>query len=269
MIDIHEKELSIKAQCKIMGISRQSYYYVPRPAYTDEDLKILHKMDEIYTKWPFYGYRRQYLELIKESFKIGQERVRKYMHILDLKTFYPKKKTTIANKMHKVYPYLLRNLKINKPNQVWAADITYIRMEGGFCYLVAIIDWFSRYILSWELSNSLDTIFCQIALEKALRRYSTPEIFNTDQGSQFTSQEFTRLLINAGVKISMDGKGRWADNVIIERFFRSLKQESIYLYPYSTLIDVRTGGGDYMRFYNRERPHYSLDNRPPEKIYLS
>ena len=268
MIDLQEKDLSISTQCEILGIPRQTYYYVPRPAYTEEDIKILHKMDKIYTKWPFYGYRRQYLELIKEHFSIGKERVRKYMRILNLETFYPKKKTTITNKMHKVFPYLLRNLKINRPNQVWAADITYIRLEGGFCYLIVLIDWFSRYALSWELSNSLDIGFCQIALENALRRYPAPEIFNTDQGSQFTSQEFTKILIDAGIKISMDGKRRWIDNVIIERFFRSLKQENIYLYPYETVSDVRAGCDNYMKFYNIERPHSSLYNKKPKKIYL-
>jgi len=267
MIDKQEKELSIKDQCEILGLPRQTYYYVSRLAYSEEDIKILHKMDEIYTTLPFYGYRRQYLELIKAQFSIGKERVRKYMRILGLETFYPKK-TTIANKIHKVYPYLLRNLKINKPNQVWAADITYIRLEGGFCYLIAIIDWFSRYILSWELSNSLDVSFCQIALERALRCYPAPDIFNTDQGSQFTSQEYTKILMGAGVKISMDGKGRWIDNVIIERFFRSLKQENIYLYPYVTVSDVRAGCGNYMQFYNIERPHSSLHNKKPKEIYL-
>ena len=224
-------------------------------------------MDEIYTKYPFYGYRRQYLELIKEQFSIGMERVRKYMRILDLETFYPKKKTTIANKKHKIYPYLLRNLKINKSNKVWAADITYIRLERGFCYLVAIIDWFSRYILSWQLSNSLDITFCQVALEEALKKYSAPDIFNTDQGSQFTSQDFTKILMGNGIKISMDGKGRWADNVIIERFFRSLKQEKIYLYPYVTVSDVRVGCDEYMKFYNFERPHSSLENKLPVELY--
>lgn len=166
LIDVEEKELSIKAQCEQMSICRQSYYYAPRPAYSEEDIKILHRMDELYTKWPFLGYRRQYLKLIEEHFSIGKERVRKYMRILDLEAFYSKKKTTtIANKMHKIYPYLLRNMKITRPNQVWAADITYIRLEGGFCYLIVVIDWFSRYILSWQLSNSLDITFCQSALE--------------------------------------------------------------------------------------------------------
>jgi len=235
--------------------------------YSEEDIRILHRMDEIYTKWPFYGYRRQYLKLIEEQFSIGKERVRKYMRVLDLEAFYPKKKTSIANKLHKVYPYLLRNLKITRPNQVWAADITYIRLEGGFCYLIAIIDWFSRYILSWQLSNSLDLTFCQTALEEALKNYPYPEIFNTDQGSQFTSQEFTKILMGNGIKISMDGRGRWSDNVIIERFFRSLKQENIYLYPYRTVRDVRVGCGDYMKFYNYERPHSSLDNKPPALVY--
>jgi len=261
-------KISIAERCKLLDVNRSSVYYQPQPAFDDAGLTILNRMDEIFTEYPFYGYRRIYLELLAQQFAIGRDRVLKYMRVLGLETFYPRKKrTTILNQEHKKYPYLLKDLDICQPNQVWATDITYIRMHKGFCYLVAIIDWYSRRILSYRIANSLDVTFCIDALQEALDKFGTPEIFNSDQGCQFTSQEFTSLLLFHGVRISMDSKGRAIDNVIIERFFRSLKYENIYLRDYLDIPALREGVFNYINFYNYKRPHSSLDNQTPVKAY--
>ncbi len=262
-----DQKISLKEQSQILGINRTSIYYKEKPVFSSKEIKIMHKIDEIYTKYPFYGYRRQYLELITEGYGIGEDKVRKFMRVMSLKTFYPKK-TSIINKKHKIYPYLLNKSKIKQPNNVWAADITYIRLEAGFCYLVAIIDWFSRYVLSWRLSNSLDVSFCLDALEEALDNNDAPGIFNTDQGAQFTSFDFTSKLISKQIAISMDSVGRWADNIVIERFFRSLKWEDIYLYNYNNMKDVFQGCHQYIEFYNKKRPHSSLANKSPYQVYM-
>ena len=261
-------KVSIAEQCELLNLNRSSVYYQPELAFDEYELNILNQMDEIFTDKPFYGYRRVYLELLKQGFEVGRDRVLKYMRVLGLETFYPRKRrTTIPGKGHKIYPYLLKDLDICRANQVWAADITYIRLAKGFCYLVAIIDWYSRRILSYRISNSLDTVFCLDALQEAIDKFGLPEIFNSDQGCQFTSKDFTGLLKAYGVQISMDSKGRAIDNVIIERFFRSLKYENIYLREYGGIPELREGVFNYMNFYNYKRPHSSLDNLTPVEVY--
>lgn len=262
-----DKELTIKEQCETLGISRSSVYYESKAELNVEDLRMMRKIDEIYTEYPFYGYRRQYQELIESGFQVGEDRVRRLMRKMALRVFYPKK-TSMPNRKHKIYPYLLRGLKIIKPQQVWAADISYIPMAQGFCYLVAIMDWYSRFLLSWRLSNSLDVHFCMEALNEALAQYGNPTIFNTDQGSQFTSQIFTGVLLNKSIQISMDSVGRWADNVIIERFFRSIKWEDLYLKNYESMKEVRQGCDAYIQFYNSKRKHSSLDYKTPKEVYF-
>ena len=262
-----DKDLSVAEQCQILGINRSSVYYEAKPELSEEDLKMMRKIDKIYTEYPFYGYRRQYQELKGAGFQVSQDRVRRLMRKMDLRVLYPKK-TSISNRNHKIYPYLLRGIKIIKPQQVWAADISYIPMAEGFCYLVAIIDWYSRFLLSWRLSNSLDVHFCIEALNEALTQYGHPTIFNTDQGSQFTSQIFTGVLLKKSIQISMDSVGRWADNVIIERFFRSIKWEDLYLKNYESMKEVRQGCDAYIQFYNSKRKHSSLDYKTPKEVYF-
>jgi putative transposase len=264
-----DKNVSIREQCDILDISRTFIYYDPVPTYTEQDIIIMHRMDKIYTKCPMYGYRRQYQTLIAEQFAIGIDKVRKYMNVLDLKAIYPKKNTSIPNKNHLIYPYLLKNLAITYPNHVWAVDITYIKLVGGFCYLVAFIDWYSRYILSWRLSNCLDKGFCLEALEDALGKYGTPNICNSDQGRQFTSLAFTGILADNSINISMDSIGRWADNVIIERWFRTLKYEDIYINEYYSISDVKQGCRNFVDFYNKQRIHSSLGYKTPYQVYCS
>lgn len=269
MIDKSCENLSITEQCDIMGMNRTSYYYKNLPLYNPYELLILNRMDEIFTEYPFYGYRRIHNLLKNENILLGKDRVLKYMHVLGLETFYPKKRTTFSNKMDKKYPYLLKNLEIFHPNQVWAIDITYIRLKSGFCYAVVIIDWFSRYILSYKLSNSLDTDFCIDALNEAIRKYGKPEIFNSDQGCQFTSEIFTSVLESCNIRISMDSVGRAYDNIIIERFFRTLKYEDIYLKNYDSMKSLKGGICKYLFFYNNERYHSAFNYQTPNKIYYS
>jgi len=264
------KELSVKAQCMILSLARSAFYYQPVELFNSDNLNIMKVMDRIYTEYPFYGHRRICDELKDaHNIKVGRDRVLKYMHIMGIEAFYPRKKinTTTPNKEHKVYPYLLRNLNIERCNQVWAADITYIPLNGKFCYLMAIIDWHSRCILSYRISNSLDTTFCLEALKEAFKRYGKPEIFNTDQGCQFTSHAFTQELLDAGIAISMDSVGRAIDNVIIERFFRTIKYEDIYLNHYQSIKDLKKGVEKYMRFYNVQRKHSSLNKKTPYVVY--
>ena len=269
MISLNKlKDISVTEQCKLLDLNRSSVYYQSVPVFKEEELKILDKMDEIFTERPFYGYRRVHLDLLDQGYLVGRDRVLKYMRVLGLETFYPRKrKTSIPAKGHKIYPYLLKGLDICRPNQVWAADITYIRMSKGFCYLVAIIDWYSRRILSWRISNTLDVGFCVDALQEALDKFGVPEIFNTDQGSQFTSKDFTGILKAYGIQISMDSKGRAIDNVIIERFFRSLKHEDIYWKDYKDIPSLKEGVFNYMNLYNYKRWHSSLDDKRPAEVY--
>jgi putative transposase len=228
-------------------------------------------MDEIFTEFPYYGYRKLYKQLRREGFSAGRDKVLQYMHVLGLEPLYPKKKKSLSlsNKEHVVYRYLLKGLNIIAPNHVWAIDITYIRMIGGFVYLVAIIDWFSKYIVSYKLSNSLEVYFCQESLIEALEKYDSPKIFNSDQGSQFTSVKFTNILQENNIKISMDSKGRALDNIAIERFFRSLKYENVYINEYKTVKEVKLGIAEYIYRYNYKRLHQSLEYNTPYEIYFN
>ncbi len=230
------------------------------------NLRLMRAIDEIYTEYPFYGSRRIIVELKRKSFGINRKRVQRLMRVMGLEAIYPKPKTTYRNKKHKVYPYLLRGILIDRPNQVWSTDITYIPLQEGFMYLTAVIDWFSRYVISWRLSNTLDSDFCVEALQDALNT-GTPDIFNTDQGVQFTSYDFTNCLKSAGIKISMDGKGRALDNIFVERLWRSVKYENVYLKDYRNGADLHYGMEDYFSFYNMKRPHQSLEYKVPAEIH--
>jgi len=259
-------DLTIKEKCSIIGLNRSSLYYKAKPL-TEDQIFLLYRTAEIFANYPFYGYRRLQLDLLDEGFNIGKEKTRQNMKKLGLKASYPHKKTTIPNKEHEKYPYLLKDLAITRPNQVWSTDITYIWNGTGFFYLVAVIDWYSRKILSWRLSNTMDKEFCIEALEDALAKHPKPDIFNTDQGSQFTSIDFTGVLKKHKIKISMDGKGRAIDNIIIERFWRSLKYEDIFLKEYSTGLDLKSGIAEYIKFYNQKRKHSSLEYKTPAEIH--
>lgn len=269
LIDDDKESPSIRKQCDLLGINRGTLYYKPKPKIKTANLKILKRMDEIYTEFPEYGYRRQYEQLVLEEFQIGKERVRQYMKILGLEAQYPKPKTSKPNKEHSIFPYLLRNLPILSPNHVWAADITYIRLKSGFCYLFAIIDWYSRYIVSWKLSNSMDVFFCLDGLKDALKQGFRPIIFNTDQGSQFTSMAFTMMLLENHIQISHDSVGRWQDNVMIERFWRTLKVDNVYREDYATPCQARDGIGLFIDKYNRKRLHSSLGYKTPFEVFSS
>ncbi len=266
MISSYDKKLSIRQQCELLDLNRSSYYFKEQ-ALTLEDHKVMRHMDTIFTEHPYYGTRRMAYRLRKEGYTIGRKRIRKYYQLLGLEAIYPKKNLSKRNFAHKVYPYLLRDMEILHPNHVWSADITYIRLKEGFVYLVAIIDWYSRCVLSWRLSTTLESSFCMEALAEALSRYGKPAIFNTDQGVQFTSEGFISLLETQKISISMDGRGRALDNIFIERFWRSLKQEKIYRVVLETVKEARKSIEDYMAFYNTERPHQSLNYKTPQEIY--
>lgn len=258
--------LSINEQCSLLELPRSSYYYNPSVE-NALNLELMHRIDELYTKYPFYGSRKIRHSLGQEGYIVNRKRIQRYMRLMGLEAIYPKKNLSQNNPAHKIYPYLLRGISIKYPNQVWSTDITYVRLEGGFVYLVAVIDWFSRYVLSWELSNSLDTHFCLLSLQKAFQ-VDTPEIFNTDQGCQFTSHEFTKKLIDKEIKISMDGKGRALDNIFVERLWRSVKYENIYIKGYTNMIEAYQGLSEYFKFYNNIRPHQSLDYKTPYEVYF-
>ena len=258
--------MPIGRQCEILELSRSSVYYraVPIP---EADLALMRRIDEIHLRLPFFGSRRIRDQLQREGYKVNRKKVQRLMHLMGISALYPKRRTSLAEQGHRIYPYLLRDLAIERPNQVWCTDICYIPMARGFLYLVAIMDWASRKVLSWRLSNTLDTQFCVDALQQALRRYGTPGIFNTDQGAQFTSDDFTNVLKHAGVRISMDGKGRWIDNVFIERLWRTLKYEEVYLKAYETVAEAIRGIGDYFDPYNEGRPHQALARLTPNEVY--
>jgi putative transposase len=258
--------MPITRQCRILELSRSSVYYQPLPL-PEAELALMRRIDEIHLKLPFYGSRRIRDQLQREGYTVNRKKVQRLMHLMGISALYPKRRTSLPDQGHRIYPYLLRDLAIVRPNQVWSADICYIPMARGFLYLVAIMDWASRKVLSWRLSNTLDTEFCVDALEEALRLHGTPEIFNTDQGAQFTSDVFTKVLKDAGVRISMDGKGRWIDNVFIERLWRSLKYEEVYLKAYETVAEAVRGIGDYFDLYNEERPHQALARLTPNEVY--
>jgi putative transposase len=260
-------KLPISRQCRALDISRSSAYRKAAGA-SVEDIDLMRKLDELHLKRPFKGSRRLRDDLWdSHGLQVNRKRVQRLMRIMGIRALHPGAKTTRPNPKHKVYPYLLRELEINRVNQVWCTDLTYIPMRKGFLYLVAIMDWHSRKVLSWRLSNSLDAAPCVEALEEALANYGTPEIFNSDQGCQFTSADFTDVLKDNGIKISMDGKGRWIDNVFIERLWRSLKYEEVYLKAYDSVAQARQGIGDWLMFYNEERRHASLSRMTPDQVY--
>lgn len=267
MVDQEDKALSIREQCKLIELPRANYYYQPK-GWSPEELEVMRVIDEIYTEHPYYGTRRMSKALEVLGYEVGRKGVRSYYGVLGLCAIYPKINLSKRNHAHKVYPYLLRGLKVDRINQVWSTDITYIRLNHGFVYLAAVIDWHSRCILSWRVSTSLESDFCVEALKEALDRYGQPEIFNTDQGVQFTSKDFTGVLESQGVAISMDGKGRALDNVFIERFWRSLKQEKIYRLELQSVQEAKAAITQYMLFYNKQRMHQSLDYKTPESVYL-
>jgi putative transposase len=272
LLDRNHGRLSIRRQCALLSVARSGVYRPPQPA-NDNDLALTRRIDELFTAWPFLGSRRLTTLLRSEGHVLGldprinRKRVQRLMRKMGIAALGPKPRTTTPAPGHKIYPYLLRGLAIDRPNQVWAADITYIPIGRGFLYLVAIMDWASRAVLSWRLSNTMDASFCVAALEEALARFGKPEIFNTDQGSQFTSAAFTGTLAAAGIKISMDGRGRWMDNVFIERLWRSLKHEDVYLKGYADGREARAGIGAWIAFYNTRRPHQALANRTPMAVW--
>ncbi len=266
MVDVNYQNLSVTGQCKLLNLNRSSYYYHPA-AETDYNLLLMKLIDQEYLKYPFFGSRQMRYHLAHFGHKVSRHRVRRLMLAMGLMAIYQKPKTTCRNAAHKVYPYLLRNLIINKPNMVWSSDITYIPMKKGFMYLVAIKDWYSRKLLSWRLSNTMDTSFCLDALEEAMYKYGKPEIFNTDQGSQYTSIEFTEKLKENDIKISMDGKAASVDNIFIERVWRSLKYECIYLQEFDNINELRSAIENWINFYNYIRPHSVFDGKTPNEAY--
>jgi putative transposase len=267
MID-REHDLPITKQAEVLRISRGSVYYLPRPV-READLAIMRRLDRLHLEFPFAGSRMLQGLLAAEGCKIGRRHVKTLMRRMGIEALYRRPRTTKPKPGHKIYPYLLRGIEIMRPNQVWAMDITYIPMERGFVYLAVVLDWFSRRVLSWGVSITMEAAFCVETLEDALARYGKPEIFNTDQGSQFTGTAFTGTLIKNGIAISMDGKGAWRDNVFVERLWRSVKYEEVYLRAYDTVSEARTSIGRYLDFYNRRRPHSSLDGSTPDHAYFT
>jgi putative transposase len=268
MIDPLNQQLSISRQCEMAGVSRSSYYYQPTPI-SQEELELMRKIDELYLQNPSSGSRTIIRQLDRQGITANRKQVQRLMRLMGIEAVYPKPRTSRPHPQHKVYPYLLRGLTINRPNQVWATDITFIPMARGYMYLVAIMDWHSRKVLSWRISNTLETAFCVQALEEALSRYGRPEIFNTDQGSQFTSNAFTKVLEDNHVAISMDGRGRCQDNIFVERLWWTLKYQYIYLHSFDTGKRLRCGLTDWIRYYNHERGHSSLDNKTPDEVYFN
>jgi len=266
MIEPQLQDLSVRRQCELIGLNRSSFYYSPATE-TELNLQMMRLIDEQYTKTPFYGWPRLTAHLRRLGHKVNHKRVRRLMRRMGLEAISPGPKTTVVAREHKKYPYLLRDFSISRSNQVWSADITYVPMRTGFMYLMAIIDWFSRYVITWQLSNTLDGEFCLRALERALR-YGQPEIFNTDQGVQFTARAFTSTLEDAGIRVSMDGRGRALDNIFVERLWRSVKYEDIYLKEYAGVAELETGLNSYFWFYNQERPHQSLSYLTPSEVHF-
>ena len=262
-----EDKLPVTRQCELLDLSRSGIYYKPVPL-SAMDVELMRQIDEIHLLCPFYGSRNIRNELWGKGYKIGRDRVRRLMRQMGIEALYVKPRLSIPHSGHVKYPYLLRGLEITKANHVWATDITYIPMSSGFCYLVAIMDWSSRKVLAWRLSNTLDSAFCVDALEEAIAKFGCPDIFNTDQGSQFTAEVFTNVLRANNIAISMDGKGRWMDNVFIERLWKSVKYEDIYLKGYASMAEVRNGLAIYFKFYNEKRWHNSFDKKTPNMVYF-
>jgi putative transposase len=267
LVEPEHPDLSIRRQCELLGISRASWYYEP-VGESEENLRLMRRIDEQYTRAPFYGSRRMAAWLQREGYQVNRKRVSRLMQLMGIEAVYPKPNLSRAEEGHKIYPYLLRGMEIERANQVWSTDITYIPMAHGFVYLVAVMDWYSRFVLSWVLSLTMELEFCVEALRRALRR-GYPEIFNSDQGSQFTSEQFTGELEARHIAVSMDGRGRCLDNIFIERLWRSLKYEEVYLKNYELVSEAHAGIGRYFRFYNYERLHASLGYQTPASIYLA
>ena len=265
LVEPGQGRISVARQCELLGLPRSSYYYEARPE-SACNLMLMDLIDRQYLRTPFYGVPRMTAWLRMQNHAVNPKRVRRLMRKMGLEAIYPKRRLSVKNPAHRVYPYLLRGLAISRPGQVWATDITYIRLRRGFAYLVAILDWFSRYVVAWDLSLSLEAEFCVSTLDRALET-SKPEIFNSDQGSQFTSEAFTKRLEAAGVSISMDGRGRVFDNIFVERLWRSVKYEEVYLKDYGDVLEARAGLTGYFRFYNEERLHQSLGYRTPAVVY--
>ena len=266
MIARGHPDLSLSRQCRLLSISRSAFYYTPKGE-SAENLNLMRRIDELFLKYPFYGSRQMVRQLRRDGVCIGRHRVRRLMRLMGLQAIYQAPRTSDPHPAHRIYPYLLKRLAINRPNQVWCADITYIPVQRGFLYLVAIMDWATRHVLAWRLSNTMDASFCVEALNEALARHGRPEIFNTDQGSQFTSFDFTGVLKEAGITISMDGRGRCMDNIFIERLWRSLKYEAVYLNELTDGFKAERIIGEWIDFYNTERPHSSLGGRTPAEAY--
>jgi putative transposase len=261
--------LSKRRRCELLGLNRSTVYYAKQPV-SPEDLAIMEVIDRQYTKDPCYGIRRMTEHLNRlESFQVNHKRVRRLMRLMNLMAIYQKPNTSRKHPQHKIYPYLLRGVRIERPNQVWAADITYLPMSHGFVYLMVILDWASRYILSWRISTSLESGFCVEALEEALAKYGSPETSNTDQGSQFTGKAWISRLLAAGIQISMDGKGRYLDNIMVERVWRTVKYENVYLNRYESIRELKAGLEEYFKYYNQERLHQALDYQTPHEVYFN
>ena len=259
----------ITRQCAWLGVPRSSVYYQGKPAVSEDDLALMKRLDTLHTQHPFLGSRRLRDRLVRDGVFVNRKRIQRLMRVMGIETLYPKRKTSARGPGHRIYPYLLRGLAITRPNQVWCADTTYIPMARGFCYLVAIMDWATRAVLSWRLATTLEADSCVEALEEALERFGAPQIFNTDQGSQFTSEAFTDVLKAHTIDISMDGKGCWRDNVFVERLWRSVKYEEVYLKAYESLPEARASLAKYFDFTNHERPHQALDRRTPWEAYTT
>ena len=266
MIEPHHNLLSIRRQCELLGLGRSSYYRQPA-AESDENLELMKLIDQQYTSHPFYGTRKMRDYLKRQGHNVNRKRVQRLMRLMGLASIAPRKRTSVADGHHKIYPYLLRNVAIAYPGQVWCSDITYIRLKGGFVYLTVVMDWYSRYVLCWEISVTMDDSFCVSALERALRGYDAPEIFNTDQGAQYTGNGFTGVLKKHEIAISMDGKGRAMDNIMVERLWRTVKYEDIYIRDYESVTDLVAGLRRYFTFYNDERPHQSFGGMTPSEVY--
>jgi putative transposase len=265
MLEAMHKELSIREQCRIIALPRSRYYYQPQPVMLD--MRIADEIDRIYTKRPYYGSRRIREEMRRLGYVIGRGRIRRYMALMGYRAIYPRKSLSRPNKEHKIYPYLLRGVPVDHVNQVWGSDITFIPMSHGFAYLVVIMDWYSRSVLSWRLSTTLDAEFCVEAINEALAAYGDPEIFNSDQGCQFTSRDFTEKLLAKSIRISMDGRGRAFDNIFVERLWRTVKYEEVYIKSYESVNECRESLRTYFAFYNQERVHQALGYATPAEVY--
>jgi putative transposase len=266
MIELGHPELSVGKQCSLLSISRSSFYYTPKGE-SEMNLALMREIDEQFLETPFFGVRQMTWHLKNEGHPVNEKRIRRLMRLMGLMPIYQKPNTSRPAKGHKIRPYLLKGLRVERPNQVWASDITYLPMRRGFLYLVAIMDWFTRKVLAWRISNTLEPDFCVEALNEAVHKFGAPEIMNTDQGSQFTSFAWTDRLRRIGVRISMDGKGRFLDNIFVERLWRTLKYECVYLHAWETGSQARDGVRKWMNFYNQKRPHTALGGKPPAVIY--